>query len=220
MIDVANADFVLSTTRSVRKRLDLDRPVPLSLIEECIEVALQAPTGGNRQGWRFLVVTDEDKRRALAERYADAWTQYRSSAAFDYEPDDPRQLRLEAVLDSAQYLADHLHEVPVHVIPCIHGRTEGLPLVWTATILGSVLPATWSFMLAARARGLGSSWTTLHLMYEREVAAALGIPPDVTQCALVPVAYLVGEHLHPAPRLPARTVTYLDQWEQPFRGSE
>jgi nitroreductase len=211
-----DADEVLTTTRAVRKRLDLGRAVPLALVSECIEVALQAPSGGNRQGWHFVVVTDADTRHELAELYRQAWAQYRTELVGGYRDDDPRGQRMDAVTSSAQYLADHLDEVPVHVIPCIEGRMEDLPYAAVAARLGSILPAAWSFMLAARARGLGSSLTTLHLRYEQDAARLLGIPADVSQCALLPVGWLVGDTLRPAPRLSVGQVTSLDRWGAPF----
>jgi nitroreductase len=211
-----DADEVLMTTRAVRKRIDLERPVPMELLAECIEVALQAPSGGNRQGWHFVVVSDPEKKARIAEYYRQSWAAYRAAQRRDYAQEDPRQQRIGAVVDSAQYLADHFHEVPVHVIPCIEGRPETLPLAATAALFGSVLPATWSFMLAARARGLGSSLTTLHLVHEREVAEILGIPEHVSQCALVPVGYLLGDTLRPAKRLPVAQVASLDGWGRPL----
>jgi nitroreductase len=211
-----DADEVLTTTRAVRKRLDLGRNVPMELVAECIEVALQAPSGGNRQGWHFVVVTDPEKKRQIADYYRQSWTAYRAAQRWDYAEQDPRQERVGAVIDSAQYLADHLHEVPVQVIPCIEGRSENLPHAASAALFASILPATWSFMLAARSRGLGSSLTTLHLVYEREVADILGIPPDVSQCALVPVGYLIGDTLRPARRLPVSEVASLDDWAGPL----
>jgi len=214
MIDRAAADRLLTTTRSVRKRLDLDRPVPRELVLECIDIALQAPSGSNMQGWSFLVVTDADKRRALAELYARAITIYTSLPDPGYAPDDPRFAARPRVMDSAVYLCDHLHEVPVHVIPCIEGRFEEAGVLAQASFYGSILPAAWSFMLAARARGLGSAWTTLHLMYEREAAEILGIPAGITQAALLPVAYYTGDDFKPASRLPAAEVTYWDAWGQ------
>ena len=211
-----DADEVLTTTRAVRKRLDLDRPVPLALIRECTEIALQAPSGGNRQGWHFVVLTDADKRRRVAELYRKSWAQYLATQKWDYGPEDPRGTRMGAVIGSAQYLADHFHEVPVHVIPCIEGRLEHLPFPAVAARLGSILPAAWSFMLAARARGLGSSLTTLHLSYEREVAEILGIPADITQCALLPVGYLLGDTLRPARRLSVDAVAFHNNWGTPL----
>jgi nitroreductase len=211
-----DADEVLTTTRAVRKRIDLGRPVPMELIAECIEVALQAPSGGNRQTWHFVVVTDPEKKAQIAEHYRRSWTAYKAAQRWDYAQEDPRQQRKDAVVDSAQYLADHFHEVPVHVIPCIEGRSENLSHAAAAALFGSIVPATWSFMLAARARGLGSSLTTLHLVYERQVAEILGIPPNVSQCALVPVGYLLGDTLRPARRLKASQVASLDGWEEPL----
>jgi nitroreductase len=211
-----DAEEVLTTTRAVRKRLDLERPVPLELIAECIEVALQAPSGGNRQGWRFVVVTDPEKKARIADLYRQSWTVYRAAQRWDYTEQDPRQQRIGAVVDSAQYLADHFHEVPVHVIPCIEGRPENLSLAGSAALFGSIIPAAWSFMLAARARGLGSSLTTLHLVHEREVSQLLGIPSGVSQCALIPVGYLLGDSLRPARRLEVSQVASLDAWDHPL----
>lgn len=211
-----DADEVLTTTRAVRKRIDLDRAVPLTLIADCIEIALQAPSGGNRQGWHFFVVTEAGKRRRIAELYRQGWAQYLATQRWEYDADDPRQKRIGAVISSAQHLADHLHEVPVHVIPCIEGRLENLPFAAVAGQLGSIFPAAWSFMLAARARGLGSSFTTLHLRHEREAAEVLGIPAGVSQCALLPVGYLVGDTLRPAQRLPVEQVAHLDNWGNPL----
>lgn len=211
-----DAEEVLTTTRAVRKRIDLRRTVPLELIAECIEVALQAPSGGNRQGWHFVVVTDPEKKAPIAGYYRRAWAEYLAAQRWDYAQEDPRQHRKGAVVDSAQYLADHFHEVPALVIPCIEGRSETLSHPATAALFGSILPATWSFMLAARARGLGSSLTTLHLVYEAEVAEILGIPPNVSQCALVPVGYLLGDTLRPARRLQVSQVASLDGWTRPL----
>jgi nitroreductase len=216
-IDVTATDRLLTTTRSVRRRLDLSRPVPLALIEACLEVALQAPTGGNLQLWRWLVVTDADQRARIAAYYRQAWDAY-SAAVADrrYRDDDPRGGQIGAVTGSAQYLADHVHEVPAFVIPCVHARPADGPFFATATLLASVLPATWSFMLAARARGLGTTLTTLTLMHERDVADILELPDGVTHCALVPVAYYTGDSFRAVQRLPLRQLTYLDRWQQPL----
>lgn len=189
-------DELLSTTRSVRKRLDLSRPVEPELVRECIDVATQAPTGGNNQGWHFVVVTDVDKRARLAEWYAAAFSAVygdADAAAARLPQDDPAYVETtKRVISSAQYLADHMAEVPVHVIPCIEGRSDQLPVAWQAAIWGSLLPAVWSFMLAARARGLGTCWTTLHLTEEKAAAELLGIPEHVMQGALIPVAHTLG----------------------------
>lgn len=211
-MDLGAVDELLTTTRSVRKRLDLGRPVPAELIERCIEIALQAPTGSNRQDWHFLVVTDADGRRALGELYKRAFDAYAVDARPALPEGDPRTRQYPRVLESARYLADHLHEVPVHVIPCIEGRVERAPVIGQASVYGSILPAAWSFMLAARARGLGSAWTTLHLAYEREAAEILGVPDSVTQAALLPVAYFTGSGFKPARRRPARESIHWDGW--------
>ncbi len=207
-------DELLATTRSVRKRLDLTRPVEREVLEECLYLAQQAPTGSNRQHWHFVVVTEPATRAALADCYRRGWTSYR--AAQDASPPSghpARVARMRRVLASAQYLADHLHEVPVHVVPCVMGRTEGEPVVVQAARWGSVLPAVWSFMLAARARGLGTAWTTLHLPHEREAAELLGIPYDqVMQTALIPVAYTIGTDFKPARREPLETIVHWEGW--------
>ena len=167
---------MLTTTRSVRKRLDLSRPVEPEIIRECLELALQAPTGGNSQGWQFVVVTDSQQRKALADVYRKGWATYREHrmtgrANFQgAEATSEAMATLVKILRSAIYLAEHMHEVPVLVVPCIQGRPEGMAATEQAGFWGSILPAAWSFMLAARVRGLGSSWTTVHLYYEQEAA--------------------------------------------------
>jgi len=213
-MDLATVDHLLTTTRSVRKRLDFSRPVPPALVQECIDIALQAPTGSNAQGWSFVVVTDAAKRKALADLYRQAFQFYVENPDFraTYEPQDLRAKQMPRILDSATYLAEHLHEAPVHVIPCIQGRIEQAGVVAQASVYGSILPAAWSFMLAARSRGLGSAWTTLHLISEKEAAKLLGIPDDVTQTALLPVAYFTGKDFKPANRVDPRSVTHWDAW--------
>ena len=209
-------DELLTTTRAVRKRLDLDRPVPRALIEECLAIALQAPTGGNRQRWHWVVVTDPAKRRAIAALYRKGWATYLTSptAAPNLHFDDPERERVQRrVGDSAQYLADHLERVPALLIPCFPGRMDGKPSATQAGMWGSILPAVWSFMLAARARGLGTAWTTLHLQHEREAAQALGIPyEEYTQAALIPVAYTKGTDFRPAHREPLGGFLHWDAW--------
>lgn len=210
-------DELLSTTRSVRKRLDLTRPVEPGLLRECIDVATQAPTGGNNQGWHFVVVTDEAKRRQLAEWYAAAFAVMYGDpdAVVERLPaDDPDYVAAtKRVISSAQYLADHLAEVPVHVIPCIEGRTEGFPVAWQAAIWGSLIPAVWSFQLAARARGLGTCYTTLHLAEEKAAAELLGIPDHVMQGALIPVAHtLGGTDFKPGARRDLDRIIHTDGW--------
>ena len=211
-------DELLSTTRSVRKRLDLSRPVEDELLRECFELAAQAPTGSNAQGWHFVVVTDADKRAALGELYRRAWSMFYGDvdAAVEALPqDDPDYVATtRRVLDSASYLADHLAEAPVHVIPCIEGRVDqGAPVALQAAVWGSLLPAAWSFMLAARSRGLGTCWTTLHLVFEKDAQELLGIPDNVTQGALIPVAHVLGgTDFKPGPRRDLERIIHHDTW--------
>ena len=207
MFDLAETDRLLSTTRAVRRRLDLDRPVEPEVILDCLRLAVQAPTGSNAQGWRWVIVTDPGKRAELARLYRESGLAYLEQAASSER--DPQTRR---VYERARDLAAVLHRVPVMVVPCIEGRFDGAPTVVTASAYGSILPAAWSFLLALRARGLGSTWTTLHLAREQEAAELLGIPDTVTQVALLPVAYTIGEDFRPAVRPPVETVTYWDEW--------
>jgi nitroreductase len=209
------ADQLLTTTRSVRKRLDFDRPVEWSVVEECLEIALQAPSGGNRQGWHWIVVADDAKRRQIGAIYQANFALYRSLPQPNYDESDTRAQRLEKVADSAQYLADNMHRAPFLVIPCMWGRLEDAPAAMIAGAWGSLLPAVWSLMLALRERSLGSAWTTIHLIGdgEQQVAELLGIPFDkVTQGALLPVAHTIGTDFQPAKRQPLADVLHRDSW--------
>jgi len=213
-------DDLLATTRAVRKRLDFDRPVEREVLDECIELALQAPSGSNAQGWHFVFVTDEDKRARIAELYRQAFSGYAASpmSAAAVHADDPSMTATqERVMSSAQYLADNLHRAPVFFIPCIAGRVDALAgegsNVAHASTFGSIIPAAWSFMLAARARGLGTCWTTLHLMHERATADILGIPyQEITQVALIPVAYTQGTDFKRAPRKTTTDIVHFERW--------
>lgn len=210
-----NPDELLSTTRAVRKRLDLDRAVSRELVLECVELATQAPTGSNSQTWHFVLVGDPSTKRKLAELYALGFDPYISYLGGpEYAAGDSRGERRDRVRDSAIYLREHFHEVPWMLVPCTAGRLgDGAPNFAAASFYGSILPAVWSFMLAARARGLGTAWTTLHLPYEREAAEVLGIPFDeVTQVGLFPIAYTQGTDFKPAPRIPLDTVVHFDMW--------
>jgi nitroreductase len=207
VIDKAAADELLTTTRAVRRRLDFDRPVPRELLLECVAVAQQAPTGGNSQGWGFVIVDDADKRAKLAELYrmtADGYL----SASRDQAKDDQTM----RVYESAVYLSENLHRVPVHVIPVIHGRADGQPNGVAAGLYGSIIPAAWSFMLAARARGIGTAWTSLHLFQEQAAAELLGIPADHTQVALIAAGFYTGDSFRPASRPGPETITHFDSW--------
>ena len=206
-------DELLTTTRTVRKRLDLTRPVPLDLVRDCLEVALQAPSGSNRQGWHWMVITDENRRRVIGDYYRQSVASYLdlSGSAVALFTDDPERSAVQRrVGDSVAYLGEHMGEAPVLIIPGIHaprlraGNQAGL---W-----GSLLPAAWSYMLAARARGLGTAWTTLHLKYETEISELLEMPPDIRQGALIPTAYYTGETFQPAPRQPLDEVLHINSW--------
>jgi nitroreductase len=212
-MDLAIIDQLLTTTRSVRKRLDLARPVEPEIIERCLEIAVQAPSGSNTQGWHFVVITDEDKRAEVAAYYKKSFDIYAAVPASQKPGSpaiDPEQS--QRVRSSARYLADHMHEVPVLILACILGRATNPSPMAQAGFYGSILPAAWSLMLALRARGLGSAWTTLHLRYEKEVAVVLGIPDEVTQAALLPVAYFTGDDFKPAKRLPIDNFTHWNSW--------
>ena len=206
-MDTTVTDHLLATTRAVRKRLDLERDVEPEVILECLRLAVQSPTGSNSQNWHWLVVTDPDKRAQLKELYGATARPYLESQAEAAE--DPQTRR---VYQSAVYLMNILDRVPVHVIPCVEGRIESTDNFGAASFYGSILPGVWSFMLALRARGLGSVWTTLHLAKEREAAELLGIPDGGSQVALIPVAYTTGGDFKPAIRPPVEGITYWDSW--------
>jgi nitroreductase len=206
-MDIASVDELLSTTRAVRKRLDLTRPVGREVILECIRLAMQAPTASNAQDWRWVVITDPDKRAAIADVYRRIGAEYLAQAAATAS--DPQTQR---VYRSAQGLTETLAQVPVHVIPCLLQPIDDSNRLVAASAWASIIPAGWSFLLALRSRGLGSVWTTMHLAKEREVGELLGIPPTVTQAALFPVAYTIGTDFRPAARPPAETITCWDEW--------
>ena len=209
-------DEVLSTTRAVRRRLDFSQPVERHLIEECLRIAQQAPSGSNSQGWQFVVVTDAEKRKALADLYRRSWANYLEQPSFIGKlqfDDEERNTVQQRTASSAQYLADHLHEVPVLVIPCIARNRATFTASNQAGFFGSIIPASWSFCLAARARGLGTCWTTLHLQYEEEAAAVLGIPyANVIQVALIPLAHTKGTDFKPAPRDSIEKIVHWESW--------
>ncbi len=205
-------DEVLTTTRAVRKRLDYDRPVDPALIHECLTIALQAPTGSNRQNWQFVVVGDPALKEQVASHYRASWEAYAASPPAGGKM--TTEQRRYKVRSSGQHLADTMHLAPYLLIPVAKGRAEELTKSeQQAAFWGSATPALWSFMLAARVRGLGTVWTTLHLVYEREVAEILGIPyEDYTQVALTPVAHTIGTDFQPAAREPLESVLHWDRW--------
>jgi nitroreductase len=211
-------DEVLTTTRAVRKRLDLTRPVEPEVIRECLSLAVQAPTPGGMQNWHFIVVADPSQREALAALYR------KSAHSPGGQEDILKQMIATATNEKeaayfmrkmapARYLTEHLHEVPVYVIPCIEGRVTNRPVMEQAALWGGIWPATWSFMLAARSRGLGTALTTLHLAFEQEAAEVLNIPYEqITQAGLIPVAYTLGTDFKPAARKPLDEVLHWDRW--------
>ena len=210
---------LLTTTRSVRKRLDFSRPVSPEVVRECLELAVQAPTGASSESWHFVVVTDQEQRKALGAIYHKGYQLYRQKTASAHPLYEGRSLppehrtTLKKVRSSSEYLADHMHEAPVLLVPCIWSRVDGQSSADQAGVWGSILPAVWSFMLAARLRGLGTALTTVHLYYEQEAAEVLGVPYEqVTQAALIPVAYTLGTDFKPAPRMPLDSVLHWDRW--------
>lgn len=199
-----SVDEVLTTTRAVRKRLDFERPVPYELIRECLDLAVQSPTGSVGQFWHFVVVDDPAKRAALGDLYRRAWPVYAEQPYSIYNlhaGDAEMQPVAGRATRSAEFLADNMGRAPWLLVPLLAGRYENAPADLAAGLYGSILPAVWSFMLAARERALGTCWTTIHLMFEREAADILGIPyAEYTQVALVPIAYTLGTEFKAAPR--------------------
>jgi nitroreductase len=223
-MDLQTVDHLLTSTRTVRKRLDLERPVDRGVILECLRLAVQAPTGSNLQAWRWVVVTDEDKRAGVADVYQRAIGPYNS---FWDQSIDPANKTLRRVVDSSIFLEKIMGKVPVLLIPCALGTAaqsesffenlgyggDSLRNLVASGFYGSIWPAVWSFMLAARSRGLGSALTTMHLALEREMGELLGIPDTVTQLGIIPVAYFKGEDFKPAKRRPPEEITYWDAWK-------
>ncbi|MGA9276423.1 nitroreductase family protein [Ilumatobacter sp.] len=209
--DLAETDRLLTTTKQVRRRLDLSQPVPHEEILECIDIANPAPMGGNLERNRWMIIDDAATKQEIAERYTRVGAPY-----LDGHSSAPQDQRTERVVESGKFLLEHLADVPALVLAMRLDRPPPAEALGsTAAYFGSVLPGVWSFQLAGRARGLGSAWTTFHLEHEAEVADVLGIPPTVTQVCLLPVAYYTGDTFTPAPRRPAREVTYLNRWKQP-----
>ena len=206
-MDLATVDKLLTTTRSVRARLDLTRPVDAKLIEDCLEIAVQAPTGSNLCRYHFVVITDPAKRSALAELNTRAFPQF-------YSPERIAELKETQPRDvtSWTFLLEHMQDVPVLIVPCVEGRPEGRSPERLAGLYGNILPAAWSLMLALRARGVGAAWTTIAFTYEREALALLGVPEGFTPAALLAVAYFKGDDFKPATRVPARERTYWNTW--------
>ncbi|MEY4606290.1 MAG: hypothetical protein RLY45_1050 [Actinomycetota bacterium] len=210
-------DELLTTTRAVRRRLDMGRPVPDDLVRECIEIAMQSPSGSNHMSMEFVVVRDSEKRRALGDLYRQCYEIYRGLPGVYIRTidkgDAASNAQQQRSADSADYLGEHMGDAPVLVIACVRGRTDGMPAMVTSSRMGNVLPAMWSFMLAARARGLGTCWTTVHLFMEQQAAELLGIPFDeVQQVCMSPVAFTAGTDFKPADRPPADSIIHWDGW--------
>jgi nitroreductase len=207
-----SVDEVLTTTRAVRKRLDLTRPVEREVIEECVKIALQAPTGSNGQGYHFVIVTDPKIKTEIGKLYRKGAEAYFVSGPGSQQTGDPKS-GFSRMRESSLYLVANIDKVPVHVIPCYNRRPEGLPYGSQAAIWFSIIPAAWSFALAARARGLGTTVTSFHLQFEKDAAKLLGIPHDkVMQAGLMPLAYTKGSKFQPAPRKETSSVIHWDRW--------
>jgi len=215
LLDIS-ADEVLNTTRAVRKRLDFSRPVEDDVIRECVATAMQAPSGSNLMTMQFVVVKDSHKRHAIGEVYKQCWSIYSSMPFFAgaiHKEGDAERAQQDRVVDSATYLSEHMAEAPVLVLGCTAGRVDGAPAMMSASSMGNILPGMWSFMLAARARGLGTAWTTISLIMEKEVADIVGIPfDDIQQACLTPLAYTVGTDFKRALRPEPDSIIHWDTW--------
>jgi len=210
-----DVDHLLSTTRAVRLKLDLERPVEEGVLADCLRLALQAPSPGNTQAWRWLVIRDEGVKaqigalfRQVGEAYLDANEKAAGEAA--------KLPSVARALASGRHLIDVIERVPVFVIPCLTGRPSG-ENANDAAFYGGIFPAVWNFQLALRSRGLGSTLTTYHLQHESAAAEILGIPDGYTQVGLLPVAYTTVPDFKPAPRKPLSEVAFLDHWGEPLR---
>jgi nitroreductase len=215
-----SADEVLSTTRAVRKRLDFDRPVETEVLVECLRLAMQAPSGSNQQGYQWVFVTDPEKRRQVGEVYREKFNINHASnraktGEMAYGVNDSRAEGFEKMMGSVAYLSENIERVPVLMVPCVEGRMEGATLNVMAAKFGSIVPAVWSFMLALRERGLGSTWTSAHLKEdgEQRVADILGIPIEqYTQVGLFPIAYTIGTDFKVSKRLDPETLMHINHW--------
>ncbi len=201
-------DWALSTTRSVRRRIDWERPIEPEVIEAAIDVATQAPTGVQAESWRFLVLTEPEPKQAVATLYRSAFDRYVSART-------QAQAEVAAPRPAQAQLAERLAEMPALILVCAEGAPASDLTALQVGFYGSVLPAAWSLMVALRVRGIGSTWTSLHLLHADETARALGIPDGVTQTVLLPCGYTKDATLRPANRKPATEVAYWNQWGRP-----
>jgi nitroreductase len=215
MADRLTVDDVLCTTRAVRRRLDLSRSVPKEILLECLEIAQQAPSASNKQPFHFVVVTDPSRRAFLGSLFRRGLQLYRrrQDSLYREEVSDPDEVaRRQRIIASLEHLGSSIDAVPVHVVPCVEGLTEESDPVRVAALMASVIPAAWSFMLAARARGIGTCWSTLHLPFAAEASDVLEIPTCVRQVALIPTAYSIGNSFRPAHRRPLDDIVHWDKW--------
>jgi nitroreductase len=221
-LPISDFETVLTTTRAVRRRLDFDRPVEESVVLDCLRIAVQAPTGGNAQDWRFVLIGDPEVKAAVAAVYRDCFEEYvaRPLAAAGYAAPEVRgrldtSPAAERMLEGARYLADNIGRAPWLLLACATRPDPSADLTASGTVsavYGSVYPAVWSFCLALRSHGLGSIITTLTVNEPERVAEILDIPDGVTQCCLLPIAYTVGLDFKPAPRRPLDEVLFRDGW--------
>lgn len=207
-----NPDELLTTTRTVRKRLDFDRPVSVDVIKEIIQIAIQAPSGSNQQSWHWIILTDPERKKFVADYYRQAFSEYRKTQKADTSRGEEYAQTMSKVASSAEYLAENLEKAPALVIAAIDSGSPDLSKSFQVSLWGSLFPAAWSFALAARARGIGTAWTTLHIVHEKEIAKFLGIPETVHQGVLFPVAYTKGTDFKPGKRLDLDPIVHVNQW--------
>ena len=206
------AEEVLTTTRAVRKRLDLDRPVEREVVERCLRLAFQAPNGSDRQTWGWVLVDDPSTKFEMAAIYRAALQDFVQRPRGDDDPVPPATEKQRRMSESVMHLTDHMAEVPVLLVPTFHGRVEKKGVFWQASHWGSIAPGVWSFMLALRLHGLGSAWTTLHLLRETEMATLLGIPDSETQAGMFPIAYTLGTDFKVADRSNSESRIRWNHW--------
>jgi nitroreductase len=198
-LDLPSVDALLSTTRSVRRRLDFDRPIDPPLLYQCIDLATQAPMGIGGESWRFLVVTEPERKRAIAELYQDVIEGFEAAG----------RLRIK---DTQRALMARLPDMPALIFVYINAPAPGADVAAQVGFYGSILPVAWSLMLALRSRGLGTTWTSLLASRQAELASLLATPPDSTLTVMFPVAHMKGAVLKATPRQPAREVTFWNAW--------